>query len=507
MPTAAPEAVAATASDLRVVVEAFEFSGNTRLGIEQLSLAVAPFLRRPLSLADLQAAAAAVAAAYREAGWLARVVLPVQTIAHQTVRLQIIEARLGAVHIDGAATRISGERLRPYFSARQAQDEPLNVANMERALALINDLPGLQVAASLHTGQADGRTDLTLQPRDQPLLVGDIGIDNMGSSPTGALRQTARLALNSPQGLGEQWTGQLIHSQGSDYARLAASLPWGSDGWRVGAHLARLNYRIVAPEFKALQAQGGLSAVGLDASYPLLRSSQSNIYLNLGLERTAFDNRTTIGTSSQYHTEEAGATLSGNWLDAWGGAGASNAYLTLTLGRLHLSALDPGEHPSLEGGFRKLRYGLARNQALANDWSLFAALHGQWAGQALDSSQKFYLGGPYGVRAYPVNEGAGEQGQSLNAELRWRWAPGWVLAAFYDAGQVRLLGAPAVASSTWARYAGYGLSLGWQGGAGWDLRATWARRLGANPLPSSSGQDQDGSLHRNRWWLSAAWGF
>jgi hypothetical protein len=35
------------------------------------------------------------------------------------------------------------------------------------------------------------------------------------------------------------------------------------------------------------------------------------------------------------------------------------------------------------------------------------------------------------------------------------------------------------------------------------LQAIWARRLGENPNPSASGLDQDGTLDKDRWWLSA----
>ena len=51
---------------------------------------------------------------------------------------------------------------------------------------------------------------------------------------------------------------------------------------------------------------------------------------------------------------------------------------------------------------------------------------------------------------------------------------------------------------------GAGLSLAWRGSNAVirpTLVATWARRLGSHPSPGSSGQDQDGSLDRDRLWL------
>jgi len=54
----------------------------------------------------------------------------------------------------------------------------------------------------------------------------------------------------------------------------------------------------------------------------------------------------------------------------------------------------------------------------------------------LDSSEQFTLGGPTGIRAYPVGEAPGDQGWVSSAELRYRVIPALQLVAFYDLGAV-----------------------------------------------------------------------
>ena len=51
---------------------------------------------------------------------------------------------------------------------------------------------------------------------------------------------------------------------------------------------------------------------------------------------------------------------------------------------------------------------------------------------------------------------------------------------------------------------GHGLSANWQGPGGISTRITWAHRNGNNPKPTASGTDSDGTLKRNRVWLSAS---
>jgi hypothetical protein len=53
------------------------------------------------------------------------------------------------------------------------------------------------------------------------------------------------------------------------------------------------------------------------------------------------------------------------------------------------------------------------------------------------------------------------------------------------------------------RLRGAGLTLQWQPDARLGLSATWARRLGDNPNPTATGNDQDGSLQTDRFWLTA----
>jgi hemolysin activation/secretion protein len=101
-------------------------------------------------------------------------------------------------------------------------------------------------------------------------------------------------------------------------------------------------------------------------------------------------------------------------------------------------------------------------------------------------------------------------GRIANAELRWRWSEQWVLSAFYDTGSVTVnprndyQGASALNSY---KFDGAGLALLWQGEGGASAKLVWARRLGDNPNPSATGQDQDGTLVRDRLWANAQLAF
>jgi hemolysin activation/secretion protein len=485
---------------MSVTVKAFRFAGNTLLGDEQLQPAVKVWLDRSLGFNDLQEAAQAVANTYREAGWIARAYLPAQDVTDGVITIQIVEALFSGARIEGESQgRVAPATILALVAAQQENGQPLNASALDRALLLADDLPGVAVAGTLEPGGRDGETGLLLGLRDEPLVAGEIGLDNGGARTTGAPRAIFGVSLNSPLRVGDQLRGDALSSEGYGYYRLGYSLPLGSDGWRVGVNASQLDYRLVSRDFAALHGSGNSSSFGGDASYPIIRSRLRNLYLTLAYDDKRFHNEANQSVQSDYGVREGSIGLSGNLYDNLAGGGVNNAALSWVSGRVDLGTLNAAENKALAGNFDKFRYSASRLQVLTPTVSLFGAVSGQYAGKDIDSSERFYLGGPAGVRAYPVNEGGGSQGQLANLELRWRLPENITLTGFYDWGHVSN---EKQSSGPSYDLKGYGLSVGWVAPGGISLKASWARRDGNNPNPTATGKDQDGSLDKNRVWLS-----
>lgn len=487
---------------LTVQVKEFRFAGNTLLSAEQLAPAVASFLNRAISFQELQRAADAVAATYREAGWIVRVYLPEQDISDGVVTLQVVEAHFGGVRFEGTPPeRVMPSEIEAYFNAHQAQGVPLNAAALDRALLLADDLPGVSVAGTLVPGAADGETMLVLQTTDEPAVYGDVGVDNTGTRSTGSDRLSANLNINSPFRRGELIGMNLLHTQGSDYGRFRLTVPYGYRGLRVGVSASYMDYKVVdGPSANtAAQISGHSSSLGLDWTYPLVRARLQNLYLTGGLENKNFFTSDTQ-TRADYDTNSLRLGLSGNRFDELGGGGANSASVQLSWGRL----TNMKAHTQLDTiarSFHKVAYIVSRQQNLMPDHSLYVSLTGQEAPQVLDSSERFYIGGASSVRAYPASEHGGDRGQVLSAEWRWRVLPTLLLTAFVDAGRVVQLAQPSVLEKTLS-LRGQGLTLAWEGPKRITTQLTWARRNGENPMPTLTGTDGDGTLKLNRFWLS-----
>lgn len=488
-PAPAPAELGAIAGT-SVMVTGFRYTGNQLLDARELDRATAPWVGRRADLNELRNAARAVAALYRERGLVVRAFLPKQDVTAGVITIQVEEAVFGGVAWDGAGPRRVSRRLvEDMITQAQPVGQTLRTADLERGLLLADDLPGVTVAGHMVTGEVAGQTGILVKASDEPVLSGDLFLDNSGSESTGHMRSGLTAALNSPFGIGEQFSSYLIHSRGSDYARLAASLPVSPGGLRLGASASTMHYRLVQQEFQALDAKGNSNTLGLDASYPIWRGRARNLYLLGNLDRRAFDNEANGATTSHYVVESLSLGLNANASDELGGIGASQGSLTWSSGRVRLAAGSVARIDHSERSFDVWRYNLERQQSLGNTLSAYLAWRGQLAKHNLDSSEYFFLGGPRAARAYAGSEAGGASGSLLTFELRQRLFGNVTLSAFYDYGRITryrqldsTLGIP-LAMPAQNRYhlSDAGLGLSWLMPNNIALNANWARALGANP--------------------------
>ena len=518
---AAPAAPASVpAAGPRFTIRAFAFSGEHRLPESALAAAVAPWVGREVGMADLQAAVQAVSEAYRQAGWLARADLPPQDVTAGVVHVRVTEARFAGAVVEGAPTkRLQAGQAVAIVAAAQPEGEAVNLDALDRALLLVNDLPGASATLTLRAGRRDGDTEAVLALADTSRWTGSAGIDNEGARATGAVRETLLLAADSPTGHGELATLQASHSQGSDYLRVAWDMPAGAAGWRVGVNASALHYRVVAPELRAIGAQGPSESAGLQATAPLVRSRSENLYLQLAADHRHFRNEADGQVASNYDIDALTASIDGNRLDDWLGGGVCTASAQLVVGDVELlgspnQAADAAT-AHVAGAYARVHAAAGRRQRLPGGFALVVNAQGQWAGRNLDGAEKFYLGGANGVRAYPANEAGGSRGELLSVELQRAFggALPTTVAAFADAGHVtvdarhRYPGAPALNAYT-LKGGGLWVASSLPGRlSNAQVRVTWAHRFGGNPAATAAGRDQDGSRIPNRFWLAATVAF
>lgn len=510
-----PELLQPQPGAVTVTVTKFKFEGNSRLTTAQLEAVVKPYVGQRLDFQGLQSVADLVAQAYRESGWIVRAYLPRQEIADGNITVSIVEALFGKTIVtQPSADRVQATTLIRIVNSAQQAGQPLGAAAIDRALLLLDDIPGVSVAGNLVAGSNPGETDLLLGVSDRGWMTGNAVVDNHGSLSTGVNRVTGTLTVNSPLRLGDSLGITLLKTTGSDYARMGYSFPVGGDGWRLGGHATHMNYTLQG-SFASSDGHGSSSTSGLDASYPLIRSQLQNLNVSWTADSKQMKNYSAGAVTSDYGIDVMGLTLAGNQIDNWMGGGSTLASASLNSGKNHLGTDTAGANTT--GNFAKLFMSLARQQTLTNEWSAYLAVSTQYANKNLDGSEKLYVSGPSGVRAYQSGDGSGTQGSTLTAELKNRVNDKTTSSVFYDYGHVQAFKNNTTASggtNTTQGYpnsynlSGYGVSMAWQPASGSEIKATVARRIGSNPnANTSTGMDGDGTLKTNRIWISGTFSF
>jgi hemolysin activation/secretion protein len=495
------ESTPAAADDTkRIYVNGFLFSGELPVAEADLQQVAAGQAGKDLTLNDLNQLAGQITHYLRGRGYMvATAYIPAQTISDGQVEITIVPGKYGAIRIDNQA-RIADERLKK-MTARLKEGDIVTKADLERVLLLINDLPGVDVKATLASGQNAGTTELTLNVIDTDKYSGSVYADNWGNRFTGAVRGGfgANVANLSHIGDAMQIGGQHTDADGLDGFNLGYNLPLGYRGVRAAFDYSRIDYTL-GKDFAALNAGGDTTVAGLTLSYPFRRSRAGNLYGTIGFDyKDLYDEM--IGSETPKTDRVWKLGINGNYSDRWRGV---NQY-ALTWSRGDLSIADAGaaltdsNSSKTAGGFNKLSFNYRHGRQFNLKYSLGVQLSGQLSDSNLDSSEKLYLGGADGVRAYPQGEAASDQGLLLAVELK-RLLPKWsdaqnnfYLAGFgdYAYGQINKELWKTATGANYRNLADIGLGLGWLR-HNFNLRLDYAVKLGGED--AQSGNDRSGRI-------------
>lgn len=470
-----------------VTVSRFALSGNSAISSSELTALLADLQGRTLTLGELQVGANRITRLYRERGYpLARSYLPMQQVSEGVVSITVLEGRLGAIRVHNDS-RLGDDVVAAPLATLKPGDT-VQAELLENALLGLRALPGIEARATLQPGASLGLTDLVVNITSAPLITGGVDLDNYGNRYTGAYRLGLSLDVNSPLCLGDRLSLRLLGSdEDQRYARLAYQLPLGTRGTQVGLSYSAMRYEL-GKSFTGLDAHGEARIASLFALQPLLRSRDLSLYVQAQIDAKELeDDIGLVNNHTEKESRVATLTLNGNSRDGWGGGGVNSFSLAVSPGRL-----DCNGPCAVPDSFVKVAPSLLRLQRLDERFSLYAQWQGQWANGNLDSSEKFAVGGAFGVRAYPQGEASGDEGWLANLELRYALGESWQALVFLDHGQVTLDKDPAPAATGNQRHlTGSGLGLSW-GVQGWQISTTAAWKTdGGAP---SSGPDRSPQL-------------
>lgn len=501
----------------KVRVTKFAIEGATLIQSDELESLVNDFIGRDLTLQDIYSAAARITDVFHAKGYpLVNTYVPPQTISDGVVKLIVLESKYGTIAVVGSP-RLPENKVSNILSAQGiGTGIPIHQDALERSLLLLQNMPGTDAALSLRSGTTPGTSDITVEAKAKNLISGQISADNHGARYIGENRLTTRLSLNSPYGWGDQFDLRWTHAKDHDFGTVSYAFPIGNSGLKLGGGVSRLDYRLCC-DLSVLDWKGEMTTLSAYGVYPLVLTKARKLIADI----TYFDRHLkddVLGVELREGEVRAGQlSLRG----ALSGRAETRFNMTLTGANLDLSgnAANQSQDASTadtEGGFWKARgYFQQRWPVFSTAW-LDYRLSGQWASKNLDISEKFLLGGPDGVRAYPLGEGAGDMGLLARIELGTGLplpVPGQVTSSiFFDTGTTWVnkntwSGALLAGQSNHYALSGLGASATWALPQQVTAEASIATTLGSNDGNIAGGNDSDGRNRHTRAWASLRWDF
>lgn len=408
-PEAEKPAVKAGPDAVRFLVRNIEFTSSEILSKDELEGIARDYRGRELTFADLQQLAERVNELYRAKGVVtARAVIPPQDVSTGTVRVRLVEGRLGALRLQGNDSTSEG-----YVKWRLGQEPGrlVDLKELERDLIWFNRTTDAQLRAELKPGESFGTTDLNLTLAEPPRHDLRLFVDNAGSQSTGEWREGTIYTNRSVFGWRDDFSLSATRADGLESYAATYGVPinrWGGRA-RYGFYkdYTNVNHGALA----SLDITGASEANIVSLRQPAYAGQALQVDVTGGYTKRISTNWISgfFLQSTKTETGNLGAELQasdsrGSWL----------ATYSFTSG--HADFASPA---GLSGmNYTVGRGMLRRTHDLGGGWSTQGVLNLQHSDdKLLPSSEQFYIGGEGSVRGYPVATYAGYRGYTLNLEL------------------------------------------------------------------------------------------
>ena len=379
---------------------------------------------------------AQIQAAHRDAGYVfTRVVAPPQEINGGIFTVQVVEAFIGDVVIEEPEGTV-GPPL-PLIDKIAGQLEGVKnptLAQLERVLLLINDVPGIiQATAVPRSGTGLGAVDLYINVVRDP-FSGVFFADNRQSPILGPLILGVSLEASSWSSAGDTTTLSFFNTAGPNLpddlterniVQLEHQRNIGSNGTTVKVRgLASINEP--GNTLEALDISGEQFNFETTIEHPFVRTRPFSLWLNAGFEVEENDVETQDGAATIVDDSLRVAYIGARILQR-DDFGFTRADIQLRQGLGIFGASDPGENnlsrfdgkaefTSLQGSVdREVVFPFAGRKI-----SVFASALGQISSDPLLSSEEFAVGGQLIGRAYDPSEFTGDSGVGALGELRYQ---------------------------------------------------------------------------------------
>ncbi|OGA45603.1 MAG: hypothetical protein A3G25_04355 [Betaproteobacteria bacterium RIFCSPLOWO2_12_FULL_63_13] len=462
-----PSPASSVPPEPRFDIGRFVVEGATLLTDAEIQSAVGPFQGRSKNFADVQRALEAMERAYAAKGYNAvQVILPEQEVERGEVRFRIIEAKIGAVVIEGNRF-FDVPNVRASLPALETGRAP-NIHQIADNLRLANESPAKQTTVLLRSGAEEGLVDAVVRVSDEEPKKFSLTLDNTGTSQTGTIRvglgfQDANMFsrdhvlsmqyVTAPNNASHVSKLSVIPSKDVTIIGGSYHIPlyrWG-DSIDITAGYSNVDSGLVQNLFNV---SGAGTIFGLKYNYALPRWGELDHRVAFAWDWRAFNSKVTqVGSDFSLVPDITVHPISIQYSGIYRQSSHETSfnlgvYENLPGGNDGGSAAFEASRIGSRPGYLVWRYGVNHNRAFANDWQMRAAFNGQATRDRLVAGEQFGIGGIDSVRGFLEREVVNDHGYRGTVEAytpdlagMTKWLDGYRMRGvlFYDWGRVTRL--------------------------------------------------------------------
>ncbi|WP_434116180.1 ShlB/FhaC/HecB family hemolysin secretion/activation protein [Paraburkholderia caffeinilytica] len=469
--------------------------GNTALQSLDIEKAVYPFEGPGKTLSDVNAARDALQKVYQDKGYQSVVVeLPQQRVNNGVILLQVVEAKVGRLRVEGAKY-YSPQNIRDAVPALAEGSVP-DFTVAQQQLTDLNRSADRQVIPVLKPGALPQTVDVDLKVDDHNPLHGSLELNNDNSPNTSSLRTTASLSYSNLWQLGHVLSGTyLIAPQHPEDARVYSFsylAPLRDSHWSFLATVIHSDSNVASLGGTNVLGKG--TTFGFTAIYALPSSDTYAQSASVEIDRKHYDENVSLaGQTSTAPLTYVPVTFSYNGqLSLKNSQTAFSASLTTNIRGVgsDWNAYDNKRYNATPD-FVYGKFDVNHTQHFGHDIDANAHVSAQLANSPLVSSEQFAAGGMNSVRGYMQAEDTADSGVIGSLELRSpsisKYLGGavdgrineWRFHAFVDAAHLWLLSPlPEQTSSFNLLSVGFGTRIQLLKYASADFEAGWPLKAG-----------------------------
>jgi len=266
------------------VLRMIKVEGNTALDEPSIDKITAPYIGKPVSIADLEEIRRRLTLLYVNRGYInSGFTIPDQNVQNGAIIFRAVEGRVTGIELSGT------EHFNPeYFRARleRGLTIPFNVADMEREQQILLQDPllrrlNIELLPGLVPGEARAHADVL----EASPYAAVLQIANNQSPTVGEIRGQLQGSAANILGFGDILSAQYGRSQGINDGAIAYSLPIASDDTRISLRYDLNGTVVVTPALSPLHVTSNYNSLAVGVSRPVYRTAEQNLTLGGSLER------------------------------------------------------------------------------------------------------------------------------------------------------------------------------------------------------------------------------